>query len=295
MSATSPFVNPFESNGNWYKANLHTHTTTSDGGFSVQERIQQYYEKGYSILAITDHDRTNDVSALSTDDFLVISGTETHPNCPGADPYHFVFLNVPYGFDCSSEPNPNARIKMAREAGGEAIICHPYWCGHNINHLMKINGAIALEVYNATCTKIGKGLSSVQWDDLLDAGIILPAVAVDDAHRGRDIFMGWTWFKAENLTAEDVMEALRTGCFYSSCGPVIEDARVCDGKVIVKCSPASEVHFIAQRSHGFSIYSDGEGPITSAEIPLRDSWRYLRIEIVDLQGNRAWTNPLVVR
>lgn len=288
------FKNPFDCPGSWYKANLHTHTTTSDGDVPPDERARQYREQGYQILAITDHRKTNDVSDLSVDGFLVISGMEIHPLCPDSDPYHFVCLDVPHGFSCEDEPDPNTRIRMVREAGGEVIFAHPYWTGHNINHLMPIEGPIAVEVYNATCTKIGKGYSSVQWDDLLDAGRMLSAVAVDDVHRGRDIFMGWTWIKAESLTVESVMDAIRSGCFYASTGPVIEDARITDGKMTVKCSPAAEIHFMAQRSYGRSFYADGGEPLTSAELQIADHWRYLRVEVVDAHGGRAWTNPFVM-
>ena len=36
--------------GNWYKANLHCHTTVSDGRFSPEEIKKIYSEKGYSIV-----------------------------------------------------------------------------------------------------------------------------------------------------------------------------------------------------------------------------------------------------
>lgn len=286
--------NPFDAPGNWYKANFHTHTTASDGEFGLVERAREYRERGYAVLAITDHNYTTDVAGLSDSDFLVLGGLETHPDCPGCEPYHFVCLNVPHGFDCSEGGDPNERLRMVREAGGEVILAHPYWCGHNINHLLAIDGVVALEVYNSTCTKIGKGLSSVHWDDLLDAGSILPAVAVDDVHRGRDKFMGWTMLKAESLSTEQVMAALRTGCYYSSCGPVIEDFRVVDGQAMVRCSPAAEVHFIAQRANGCSFFADGGEPITSLEKQVGSGWKYVRVEIVDRRGNRAWTNPIVL-
>jgi hypothetical protein len=288
------FTNPFEAPGRWLRANLHTHTTTSDGEFSAAERARQYREAGYQVLAITDHDWTNDISGLSDDDFLVINGMEVHPDCPDASCYHLVLLNVPHGFTRADEPDPNAIIRKVKAVGGETIIAHPYWCGHTVNHLLPIEGAVAVEVYNATCTKIGKGLSSVHWDDLLDAGMILPAVAVDDVHRGRDIFMGWTMIKAERLTAKSVMNALRTGCVYSSCGPVIEDARIVDGVLTVNCSPAVEINFIAQRSNGRSFFADGE-PLTSAEVAIPETWRYVRVEVVDAQGRRAWTNPFILQ
>lgn len=285
--------NPFDSPGSWFKANFHTHTTTSDGDTVLAERVKEYQNRGYGILAITDHGKTNDVTGLSAEGFLVISGVETHPLCPGGDPYHFVCINVPHPFDVESEPDPNARIRMVREAGGEVIIGHPYWCGHNLTHLLPIEDAVAVEVYNATCTKIGKGFSSVHWDDMLDAGRLLPAVAVDDVHRGRDKFMGWTMVRVENLSVDAVMDALRTGCYYASCGPTIEYAGVVDDKVIVRCSPVAEIHCIAQRSTGRSVYADGRPLLTEWEFPLNGKWRYVRIEVVDEVGRHAWTNPLV--
>lgn len=287
------FKNPFETAGEWYKANLHTHTTTSDGELPLPERIAQYKDQGYQILAITDHRKTNDLSGFSSDGFLAISGMETHPMDPSDTwCYHFVCLNVPLGFDLDDIAGPNERIRKVKEVGGEVFIGHPYWCGHNLQDLMPIEGAIGVEVYNATCTKVGKGFSSVHWDDMLAAGKMLPAFAVDDCHRGRDTFMGWTMVKARSLTIESVMDALRSGCFYSSCGPTIEDARIVDGKVSVICSPACEIHFIGPNMHGRSVYGDG-GLLTSAELTLNEHMRYVRVEVVDSLGNRAWTNPMV--
>lgn len=52
-------VNPYES-VDWstydtYKANLHAHTTASDGDVTLSDMVQAYYDAGYDILAITDH------------------------------------------------------------------------------------------------------------------------------------------------------------------------------------------------------------------------------------------------
>ena len=42
--------------GNFYKANLHSHTNVSDGAFCPQDVKKVYLEHGYSIVAFTDHD-----------------------------------------------------------------------------------------------------------------------------------------------------------------------------------------------------------------------------------------------
>ena len=39
----------------YFKANLHTHTTVSDGKLSPEEIKQQYKDRGYQILCLTDH------------------------------------------------------------------------------------------------------------------------------------------------------------------------------------------------------------------------------------------------
>ena len=39
-----------------YRANLHSHTNLSDGTLTPEQMVQAYQEKGYSILAITDHE-----------------------------------------------------------------------------------------------------------------------------------------------------------------------------------------------------------------------------------------------
>ncbi len=286
-------VNCFQQPGQWFRANFHTHTTLSDGDTGLAERCRQYRDEGYHVLAITDHEKTNDTNGLSDDGFLVISGMETHPPDPSGGLYHLVCLNVPHGFSLADVDDPNERIRRVREAGGEAIIAHPYWCGHTLADLLPLEGAVAMEVYNATCSKIGKAFSNVHWDDLLAAGRILPAVAVDDVHRGRDIFMGWTWLKMPDLTVESVLQALRTGCFYSSCGPEIHDFQVSDGVARLRCSPAREVHFIGRNSSGCSFYADGGEPFTEIEAPVKYGMRYVRCEVVDAAGNRAWTNPVI--
>jgi len=287
-------VNPFQAPGRWYKANLHTHTALSDGTQPLEERVRQYREAGYQILAITDHRLVSTAAALSGPDFLVIDGIETHPGCiPGGDKYHLVVLNAPTGLEFPDESSAAERIRMARAAGAEVIIGHPYWCGHQLPHLMPLQGAAAVEVFNTTCTKRGKGYSSVQWDDLLDSGWWLPAVAVDDTHADWDLFKGWTMFKLESLTPAAFLEALRTGSFYASCGPVIEDFSLSGdrAKVRLRSSPVTEIHLVAQRSCGRSFYAQPGETITEAEMELGPGVRYLRGEVVDREGRRAWTNP----
>ena len=77
-----------------------------------------------------------------------------------------------------------------------------------------------IEVFNAGCElEVGRGLSSVHWDELLQDGRICPALVTDDSHHpGFDSDHAWTWIRAER-SRESVLDALRTGRFYGSTGP----------------------------------------------------------------------------
>lgn len=45
----------FDERRKWYRGNLHTHTTVSDGRYTPEEAIALYQRMGYDFLALTDH------------------------------------------------------------------------------------------------------------------------------------------------------------------------------------------------------------------------------------------------
>ena len=59
-----------------FKANLHSHSTLSDGKLTPEELAKAYREHGYSVLAITDHEFIADHSDLNTEDFLTLTSYE---------------------------------------------------------------------------------------------------------------------------------------------------------------------------------------------------------------------------
>ena len=63
-------------NGNFYKANLHCHSTWSDGNLTPEEIKKGYMDKGYSIVAYTDHDVMLDHSDLADENFLPLLSYE---------------------------------------------------------------------------------------------------------------------------------------------------------------------------------------------------------------------------
>ena len=72
----------------YYKANLHCHTTLSDGEFTPERIKAAYQEQGYSIVAFTDHRRYENHTQLNDEGFLALAALEvdlTEEPAPGRD------------------------------------------------------------------------------------------------------------------------------------------------------------------------------------------------------------------
>lgn len=67
----------FKNNGNWYKGNLHSHTTVSDGKMTPEQSVEVYKEHGYNFLALSEHDIYTDYrKQYNTDNFIMIPAIE---------------------------------------------------------------------------------------------------------------------------------------------------------------------------------------------------------------------------
>ncbi|MCX7804965.1 MAG: CehA/McbA family metallohydrolase [Planctomycetota bacterium] len=326
------FVNPWLMPGKFLKGNLHTHTTLSDGEEDPAERAARYRAKGYDFLAITDHGRVARIGDIAVPDGLVlIPGVELHPENPyRGEEYHFVALDVHKDIATAGMAHPQEALDAVAEQGGVAFAGHPYWCKHTWTELAPLQGVLGIEVYNATCRRIGRADSTAQWDEYLRRVALCGAIATDDCH-GReeervDTYMGWIWLKAARKDKDAIMDALRRGAYYSSCGPAIEDLRVeeaeRDGaptlRISVRTSPAAEIAFVSDvdgacfvagatgggdaRGAGGETRNageragegGGEAMISSAEYVAGPKARYVRVEVTDGRGRKAWTNPVPV-
>ena len=70
--------------GGAFKANLHCHSTVSDGRLTVGEIKAQYMKHGYSIVAFTDHDVLLSHADLNEPGrFLALNGYEMEVNEQG--------------------------------------------------------------------------------------------------------------------------------------------------------------------------------------------------------------------
>ena len=290
------FEDPFKSPGEWLKGNLHTHTTESDGLKSPLEVADWYAARGYDFLAITDHRVRTDPGRADGVAPLCIPAMEMD----GADPsingsYHLIALGLRHMRDSVSGISLQVAIDEVKSEGGLAILAHPYWLGLNPPDVRGIHNLDGVEVFNSTCdVEIGKGDASYFWDGVLDQGMALFGVAVDDAHwKHDDAGNCWVMAKCATRSPDAILDALAKGRFYASTGPEILEFEVSDGRAYARCSPVREIRFMCQRSYGHRVRSDG-APIHEAEYELRGGERYVRLQCIDEQGRAAWANPVFV-
>ena len=98
-----------------------------------------------------------------------------------------------------------------------------------------------------------------------------------------------------DLNEQSILNALEDGSFYASKGPVIEDFYVDDNKkVFVKCSPARKIVFrINGSGNGNVVLAKDSNDIVTAEWDMsRKKPKWVRCEVIDENGNTAWTNPI---
>ena len=183
--------------GNFYKANLHCHTTGSDGKKSPEEVRELYRSMGYSVVAYTDHDVFFDRSELRTPDFLPLNGIEVEfyaPRTPESlkkigcvhlclialeednllTPLYHRTKYVKYNeeearrkmrFD-EAEPDfergwgteeINAAIALAKKKGFFVTYNHPEWSFEDETRLVQYRGLDAIEIFNSGSVALGYG------------------------------------------------------------------------------------------------------------------------------------------
>ena len=259
-------------NGRFYKANMHTHTTCSDGCKTPAEIKEIYKARGYSVVAFTDHDVMINHSDLNDEDFLAITCYEVYTNAPPingsfiASPcYHLNFYAPAPDQTDYVCPDPryawgNARaiadtqahykgnytrvysvegqnemIAEARAKGYLVSYNHPDWSLQSYPDYIGLTGVTAVEVYNTGCALAGWVLDASDHvlDDFLKAGKRVYPVATDDNHGTHDMCGGWVRFKATELSYDAILSAYAKGDFYASWGPEIESLCIEDGVVKV--------------------------------------------------------------
>lgn len=296
-------IAPFNQPGRFYRGNLHTHSTLSDGKLSPDEVCRVYQDAGYDFIALTDHFMQQfnypvaDTRAFRSETFTTLLGAELHAGRTELDQlWHILAVGLPLDFSAPTADETGPQIAArALDAGAYVAAAHPQWYSLTEADILSLGRIHAVEVFNGTAVDHNDRADSWHITDVLLArGQRYTVCATDDAHfnpERSDFMLGWVWVKSAALTPDALLEALKTGDYYSSTGPQIHDIDVVPGeKVTVKCSPAERIFITGAGPISNSVHGPG---IRGGEFSLnRFRSPYLRVVVRDRNGKNAWSNPI---
>lgn len=278
--------------GKWYKGNLHMHTTCSDGHLSPEEAILIYKKNDYDFISITDHRKLSKEQHFKG--MLLIPGAEWDYSDPV---YHILSIGTESDLGYSDGCSIRELIERINEAGGVAILAHPAWSLMNPDELMNLDGFAAAEIYNSVSAapwNANRADSSQYFDLWAAKGKIVPAVASDDSHwyTGEQT-KSYTMVQAEALNTRSIIDAIKAGKLYASQGPRFYEISYDEDKVCVKFS--DEVKRVIVYSNSVwvdkRVYDNPNGEI---EYYRAKTDKFVRIELVDDTGNKAWSSPFLL-
>ena len=324
-------IRGFSSGGSWYKGNLHSHTTNSDGILSPAEAVCAFKNAGYSFLCLSDHDIYTDYrEEFNSEDFILLPGFEAsailyeddsvslrrkthHMNAIlGTEamqrlavrrrPFHKEELPVRRCF--GQWDGSSVAADMARDLYERGFIVtynHPVWSMVELEEFSSCPYLTALEIFNYnTVNECACGSDTRDWDSMLRKGSKIWGFASDDNHNQGlfdDAFGGWITVKALSLTHDNIINAIIAGNYYSSSGPEIFDWGVFGSEAYVSCSRVERINFIVGNhiGGGRTIISKSDDGISNGCCKLEGGESYVRAECVDKYGRTAWSNPIFLK
>ena len=279
----------------YYKAQMHCHSTNSDGELSPEQVVDEYRNRGYEILFLTDHNVMSDIAYLSTPAILCINSEELtfdkHMNG--------FFLQQTIA---ASGFSPQQAIDSVKAQGGLIQFNHPVktitgedW-SCNATQFLALHDLDLIEIHNWGTEFTMAPFNKLVWDSVLSAGYAVWGTATDDMHHLTEVVIpsinrGWVMIRLNGLNPDSVYSALKKGDFYSSTGVEITDYRVNGDTISVSCSECDEIKFIGD--HGSVRKTVNAG---SAEY-VRGLDNYIRVVMEGTGGMMgtetiyAWTQP----
>ncbi|NLW50306.1 MAG: hypothetical protein GXY85_05605 [Candidatus Brocadiaceae bacterium] len=212
-----------------HRANLHAHTTRSDGTMEPQAVIDEYHKAGYTILALTDHSRCTypwEDLGRSPDELGMVA-------VPGNELSRHHHTG---SFFCTLETDEtdlDAALQAVADHGGLAVLFHPgrYWRpdllaepvpaavrNDYLGYLRRHDHLLGIEVFNQR--------DRYPWDRLLWDALLAECMpdrpvwgfADDDMHSMSTFGYGRNVFLLDEASLDAVRRAMVGGAFYFNHG-----------------------------------------------------------------------------
>ena len=297
----------------WFKGNIHTHTTESDGDETPEKVVRWFRRHGYDFLVLSDH---NHVTLLNYGTGkrrfkrpLMIPGEEVSARIKGgAIPIHINGIGISRVIEPIDGgeivPTIQANVDAIIQAGGIASLNHPnYQWSFDHTHISQVTGASLLEVFNGhPATNIygapGKSNTEEIWDGVLSSGRHIYGVATDDSHNYHDFTpsmsnpgRGWVMVRSDDLNQDAILNGLETGQFYASTGVELSDLVISAESLDLTIKPVWDNVYT-------TTFIGKSGKILSSQVGLEASYQpqgnegYVRAQVTDSGHKKAWTQPV---
>lgn len=207
---------------NQYKAQLHCHTTESDGSFAPYEVVDMYHSAGYDILQITDHDfGYSSLNPSPTYPWQTFGDGGRAPSVlgmiaiQGNEPSvynHIISFNNDFSDAYTDERDC---IQKIQSNGGFSWMAHPAWYGRGASWYATTKklfpSLMGLEIFNPfNDSAVNESL----WDNILS--ILMPETpffgfAVDDMHNINHFEHAYQNVLSSDLTLQETASAIENG------------------------------------------------------------------------------------
>ena len=298
---------------NQYKANMHSHSTCSDGRLTPEQLKQAYKARGYSVFAFSDHITVREHNDLKDPEFLPLTSAELdvaeqgdnsfnlrkafHFNIISRDPEHF--QQVKCDIKNFSISYINSVIKDAKEKNYFVTANHPNWALFTEDEFLQIEGLDGFEIYNCITANFGGALSFTPeiYLYLLRNGKQIYPIGADDNHSfcmpfehpNNDSFGGFTYILSDKLDYDSIINALDSGNMYCSTGPQIFEISAEDDEIFIKTSDVKQITILSENGKAFSKRAETNQTINEFSCNVSNTGKFFLVYVLDKNGKPAMT------
>jgi hypothetical protein len=299
----------------WYKGNIHTHTTESDGDESPEKVVGWYRRHGYDFLVLSDHNHLTLLEyGAGKRKFkrpIMIPGEEVSINIKqGTVPVHINGIGITRIVEPVDAgevvPTLQANINLILEAGGIASINHPnFKWAFDHEAIQQVNGASLLEVFNGHPGVNVYGAPDRPdyeeiWDRVLSSGKVIFGVATDDSHNYKDFVpdksnpgRGWLMVRSSEASSPAIVDALGRGDFYASTGVELEELEISGDAISLRAKQWRDMEYVTRFiGRDGAVHSEVVG--TEASYRIRGNEGHVRATVRSSSGPKAWVQPVFV-